>query len=276
MMNVIDFFVKTLDGPLYIVSTVICVILIFACIGYLAEKSISEKKEKEKFVSVDEGQGAPNPVEPTSVLPQGVVAFNHAPLNQAPFVPIKNPMNNNMGIPTTVVPQMENSLTPTPSTPSINNPIPSIPEIPTINGIPTAIAPPTPSVNSQVIPTVNTPNVNLTPNSNLSKGVVQPKEEKTTSQVQSVGTPMAPNANLTPNANLSKELVQPKEEKTTSQVQSVGTPMAPNADLAKAPTLTPPPVTTTQEATIVAPQQSKNITIPTANQAPVAPQAPII
>ena len=241
MMNVIDFFVKTLDGPLYIVSTVICVILIFACIGYLAEKSISEKKEKEKFVSVDEGQGAPNPVEPTSVLPQGVVAFNHAPLNQAPFVPIKNPMNNNMGIPTTVVPQMENSLTPTPSTPSINNPIPSIPEIPTINGIPTAIAPPTPSVNSQVIPTVNTPNVNLTPNSNLSKGVVQPKEEK-----------------------------------TTSQVQSVGTPMAPNADLAKAPTLTPLPVTTTQEATIVAPQQSKNITIPTANQAPVAPQAPII
>ena len=43
---VIEFFRDTLDGPFYIVWVVILVILIFACIGYLAEKGINNKKEK--------------------------------------------------------------------------------------------------------------------------------------------------------------------------------------------------------------------------------------
>lgn len=52
MDSFVKFFRDTLNGPLYIVVVVICVILIFACIGYLAEKSINAKKEKEKYVDV--------------------------------------------------------------------------------------------------------------------------------------------------------------------------------------------------------------------------------
>ena len=51
---VIEFFRDTLDGPFYIVWVVVLVILIFACIGYLAEKSINNKKEKEKYAIVSE------------------------------------------------------------------------------------------------------------------------------------------------------------------------------------------------------------------------------
>ena len=49
---VIEFFRDTLDGPFYIAWVVVCVILIFACIGYLAEKGINNKKEKEKYATV--------------------------------------------------------------------------------------------------------------------------------------------------------------------------------------------------------------------------------
>ena len=49
---VIEFFRDTLDGPFYIVWVVLLVILIFACIGYLAEKGINNKKEKEKYATV--------------------------------------------------------------------------------------------------------------------------------------------------------------------------------------------------------------------------------
>ena len=51
---VIEFFRDTLDGPFYIVWVVVLVIFIFACIGYLAEKSINNKKEKEKYAIVSE------------------------------------------------------------------------------------------------------------------------------------------------------------------------------------------------------------------------------
>lgn len=45
----ISFFRDFLSGPLYIVVVVISVIGIFACIGYLAERSIKEKEEKKKY-----------------------------------------------------------------------------------------------------------------------------------------------------------------------------------------------------------------------------------
>ena len=51
---VISFFRDTLDGPFYIVWVVVLVILIFACIGYLAEKGINRKKEKEKYATVSD------------------------------------------------------------------------------------------------------------------------------------------------------------------------------------------------------------------------------
>ena len=57
MDQFISFFRDTLDGPLYIVVVVIAIILFFACIGYLAEKSINNKKEKEKYAEVNSSEG---------------------------------------------------------------------------------------------------------------------------------------------------------------------------------------------------------------------------
>ena len=51
---VIEFFRDTLDGPFYIAWVVVLVILIFACIGYLAEKGINKKHEKEKYANVND------------------------------------------------------------------------------------------------------------------------------------------------------------------------------------------------------------------------------
>ena len=54
MDMIIEFFRDTLDGPFYIAWVVVLVILIFACIGYLAEKGINKKKEKEKYATVND------------------------------------------------------------------------------------------------------------------------------------------------------------------------------------------------------------------------------
>ena len=54
---VISFFRDTLDGPFYIVWVVVLVILIFACIGYLAEKGINKKHEIEKYATVNGNDG---------------------------------------------------------------------------------------------------------------------------------------------------------------------------------------------------------------------------
>ena len=59
MDAIIGFFRDTLDGPVYIVWIVGCLILIFACIGYLAEKGIKNKKEKEKYASVSGTDNTP-------------------------------------------------------------------------------------------------------------------------------------------------------------------------------------------------------------------------
>lgn len=54
MDTVISFFRDTLDGPFYITWVIILVIFIFACIGYLAEKGINKKHERERYATVDE------------------------------------------------------------------------------------------------------------------------------------------------------------------------------------------------------------------------------
>ena len=46
---IIRFFRDVLDGPLYIVVAIICIILICSCIGYLAETSLNKKKAKEEY-----------------------------------------------------------------------------------------------------------------------------------------------------------------------------------------------------------------------------------
>ncbi len=52
MNFIISFFRDILDGPVYIITTVISSILFCACLGYLLEKSQNQKKEKEKYAEV--------------------------------------------------------------------------------------------------------------------------------------------------------------------------------------------------------------------------------
>ncbi len=49
MNFIIKFFRDVLDGPLYIVVSIISGILICSCIGYLAEVSINKKKAKQQY-----------------------------------------------------------------------------------------------------------------------------------------------------------------------------------------------------------------------------------
>ena len=46
---VITFFRDILDGPLYIIISIICGILICSCIGYLGEQYLNKQKEKKEF-----------------------------------------------------------------------------------------------------------------------------------------------------------------------------------------------------------------------------------
>lgn len=46
---IIGFFRDVLDGPLYVITTIINIILICSCIGYLAEQSLNKKKQKEHY-----------------------------------------------------------------------------------------------------------------------------------------------------------------------------------------------------------------------------------
>lgn len=53
MDGFIVFFRNILSGPLYIAVVVIAIVLIFACIGYLAEKGLNEKKIASQYVEAD-------------------------------------------------------------------------------------------------------------------------------------------------------------------------------------------------------------------------------
>ena len=53
MEIIIALFRDVLDGPVYIIVSVICGILIMSCIGYLADKKIKTKKQQDQYASVD-------------------------------------------------------------------------------------------------------------------------------------------------------------------------------------------------------------------------------
>ena len=99
MENVIHFFRDTLSGPSYIIYVIVLVILIFACIGYIAENKLKEKKQKDKYAevakpgevvkSLDETAPIPvdnNPVEEVSsnqaVTPNSNQQIKVAPVNE--------------------------------------------------------------------------------------------------------------------------------------------------------------------------------------------------
>ncbi len=162
---VIEFFRDTLDGPFYIAWVVVLVILLFACIGYLAEKCINKRHEKEKYATANEntsldGTVVTEPVnEPvmessaqatpvsdvvppvveatTSMAASTVVPSNTSPVNSVNEVPqtvtevTAAPVNNTVVMPNVVTTNAEPATTVVSTNPapeSVNNVV-----IPTIN-----------------------------------------------------------------------------------------------------------------------------------------------
>lgn len=69
MENVIHFFRDTLSGPSYIIYVIVLVILIFACIGYIAENKLKEKKQKDKYAEVAKPGEVVKSLEETAPMP---------------------------------------------------------------------------------------------------------------------------------------------------------------------------------------------------------------
>ena len=90
MENVIHFFRDTLSGPSYIIYVIVLVILIFACIGYIAENKYAEvAKPGEVVKSLEETAPIPvvnNPVEEVNlnqaVTPNSNQQIKIAPVNE--------------------------------------------------------------------------------------------------------------------------------------------------------------------------------------------------
>ena len=81
----IHFFRDILDGPLYLIVAVVCIILIMAIIGFIMERKKLEKEEKEKKVVVD----GTTPIEPVRTRE---VVLNTNTLVKVETIP--NPLTN--------------------------------------------------------------------------------------------------------------------------------------------------------------------------------------
>ena len=168
---VIEFFRDTLDGPFYIVWVVVLVILIFACIGYLAEKGIKNKKEKEKYATVDDTNN-------TAVLQDTVVSdvSNATQVESSPVTPIAEPASS--------VPVAEEVPTSgVNNTDAVQNNVVSEPEVQTVNSsvVTPTVSEVTTSVNSNNTATVEAPQVEVSqPNNVVTPTVVNPQIEQTT------------------------------------------------------------------------------------------------
>lgn len=83
MENVIHFFRDTLRGPSYIIYVIVLVILIFACIGYIAENKLKEKKQKDKYAEVAKPGEVVKSLEETAPIPVVNNPVEEVNLNQA-------------------------------------------------------------------------------------------------------------------------------------------------------------------------------------------------
>ena len=184
---VIEFFRDTLDGPFYIVWVVVLVILIFACIGYLAEKGIKNKKEKEKYATVDDTNN-------TAVVQDTVVSdvSNATQVESSSVTPIAEPASS--------VPVAEEvSTSGVNNTDAVQNNVISEPEVQTVNSsvVTPTVSEVTTSVNSNNTATVEAPQVEVSqPNNVVTPTVVNPQIEQTTNNTVSTDNVNAPSSEV--------------------------------------------------------------------------------
>ncbi|HIR58814.1 MAG TPA: hypothetical protein IAB38_02080 [Candidatus Onthousia excrementipullorum] len=184
---VIEFFRDTLDGPFYIVWVVVLVILIFACIGYLAEKGIKNKKEKEKYATVDDTNN-------TAVVQDTVVSdvSNATQVESSPVTSIAEPASS--------VPVAEEvSTSGVNNTDAVQNNVINEPEVQTVNSsvVTPTVSEVTTSVNSNNTATVEAPQVEVSqPNNVVTPTVVNPQIEQTTNNTVSTDNVNAPSSEV--------------------------------------------------------------------------------
>ena len=184
---VIEFFRDTLDGPFYIVWVVVLVILIFACIGYLAEKGIKNKKEKEKYATVDDTNN-------TEVVQDTVVSdvSNATQVESSPVTPIAEPASS--------VPVAEEVPTSgVNNTDAVQNNVVSEPEVQTVNSsvVTPTVSEVTTSVNPNNTATVEAPQVEVSQHNNVvTPTVVNPQIEQTTNNTVSTDNVNAPSSEV--------------------------------------------------------------------------------
>ena len=184
---VIEFFRDTLDGPFYIVWVVVLVILIFACIGYLAEKGIKNKKEKEKYATVDDTNNL-------AVVQDTVVSdvSNATQVESSPVTPIAEPVSS--------VPVAEE--VPTSSvnnTDAVQNNVVSEPVVQPVNSsvVTPTVSEVTTSVNPNNTATVEAPQVEVSqPNNVVTPTVVNPQIEQTTNNTVSTDNVNTPSSEV--------------------------------------------------------------------------------
>ena len=184
---VIEFFRDTLDGPFYIVWVVVLVILIFACIGYLAEKGIKNKKEKEKYATVDDTNN-------TAVVQDTVVSdvSNATQVESSPVTPIAEPASS-------VQVAEEVPASGVNNTDAVQNNVVSEPEVQTVNSsvVTPTVSEVTTSVNSNNTATVEAPQVEVSqPNNVVTPTVVNPQIEQTTNNTVSTDNVNAPSSEV--------------------------------------------------------------------------------
>ena len=151
MEFIITFFRDILDGPIYVVVAIICVILICSCIGYLAETSLNKKKEKQKY---DETHA-------TVSANQNIAAPTQDTVNQTVSPNVPNSVNTVSSVENmnqSYNPTMVQNQVPNMSQPSILNmsqpsvPNMSQPSVPNLNAQPY-----NPQLNPSIPPTMGSP-----------------------------------------------------------------------------------------------------------------------
>ncbi len=143
-MDIIMFFRDTLDGPVYIITVIIAIILLFACIGYLAEKSLNQKKKINSYQKIDDS---------TPSVPVEMPSVAVAPTPTVVAAPVVEPVSQSVSIaPNMYVPLTNTPVMPASTQPSQQVPASSIPAVPG-NLI-------TPDVSSAIPEIVADPNAN--------------------------------------------------------------------------------------------------------------------
>lgn len=86
----IEFFRDILDGPLYIITTILSIVFIMAIIGFLMERKKLEKEEKEKIavVSISNDISPIKPVEVEKIVEEKNIISNEQ-ISNSNFEPEK-------------------------------------------------------------------------------------------------------------------------------------------------------------------------------------------